>query len=146
MFRTWCAAQDFGRNFANDPTVKIPWVRPDLCGARVLVMEWIDGVRCTNPAGIQASGLDVSQFIRCGVVSGLRQLLEVLQACMLFYPYLTQTQSLSLSCNVSMQALQPTRPASRTSRPGLCCAVASAAALSLVLIGLALQHGLNSSH
>lgn len=71
------AAQDFGRNFANDPTVKIPWVRPDLCGPRVLVMEWIDGVRCTNPAGIQSSGLNVSQFIRCGVVSGLRQLLEV---------------------------------------------------------------------
>ena len=70
-------AQDFGRNFANDPTVKIPWVRPDLCGGRVLVMEWIDGLRCTDPAGIRASGLDVSQFIRCGVVSGLRQLLEV---------------------------------------------------------------------
>ena len=52
-------------------------MRPDLCGPRVLVMEWIDGVRCTNPAGIRASGLDLSQFIRCGVVSGLRQLLEV---------------------------------------------------------------------
>ncbi|KAK9822866.1 hypothetical protein WJX81_006550 [Elliptochloris bilobata] len=68
--------QDFGRNFANDATVKIPWVRPDLCGPRVLVMEWIDGIRCTNPAAIRTSGLDVSQFIRCGVVSGLRQLLE----------------------------------------------------------------------
>ena len=76
----WRPAQDFGRNFANDPTVKIPWVRPDLCGARVLVMEWIDGLRCTDPAGIRASGLDVSQFIRCGVVSGLRQLLEVRSA------------------------------------------------------------------
>ena len=70
------APQDFGRNFANDATVKIPWVRPDLCGPRVLVMEWIDGLRCTDPAGIRASGLDLSQFIRCGVVSGLRQLLE----------------------------------------------------------------------
>ncbi len=39
-------------------------------------MEWIDGLRCTDPAGIRASGLDLSQFIRCGVVSGLRQLLE----------------------------------------------------------------------
>ncbi len=56
--------------------MKIPWVRPDLCGPRVLVMEWIDGLRCTDPAGIRASGLDLSQFIRCGVVSGLRQLLE----------------------------------------------------------------------
>ena len=57
--------------------MKIPWVRPDLCGSRMLVMEWIDGMRCTDPEGIRNSGLDVEEFIRCGVVSGLRQLLEV---------------------------------------------------------------------
>ena len=57
--------------------MKIPWVRRDLSGARILVMEWIDGLRCTNPRGIQSSGIDVDEFIRCGVVSGLRQLLEV---------------------------------------------------------------------
>ena len=39
-------------------------------------MEWIDGVRCTDPAGIKAAGIDVDEFIRVGVVSGLRQLLE----------------------------------------------------------------------
>ncbi|GFH10991.1 protein kinase domain-containing protein [Haematococcus lacustris] len=39
-------------------------------------MEWIDGLRCTDPDAIRASGIDVDQFIRCGVVSGLRQLLE----------------------------------------------------------------------
>lgn len=70
--------QDFYRNFANDPKVKIPWVRRDLCGPRVLTMEWIDGIRCTDPNGIRGSGMDVSEFIRCGVVTGLRQLLEVL--------------------------------------------------------------------
>ncbi len=43
---------------------------------QVLVMEWIDGIRCTDPDGIRASGIDVDQFIKCGVVSGLRQLLE----------------------------------------------------------------------
>lgn len=69
--------QDFGANFKNDPKVKIPWVRRDLSGARILTMEWIDGLRCTDPAGIQASGIDLAEFIRCGVVSGLRQLLEV---------------------------------------------------------------------
>ncbi len=69
--------QDFGNNYAGDSKVKIPWVRRDLCGARVLVMEWIDGMRCTNIRGIQTSGIDVNEFIRCGVVSGLRQLLEV---------------------------------------------------------------------
>ena len=72
-----CLAQDFHRNFLNDPKVKIPWVRRDLCGQRVLVMEWIDGIRCTDPAAIRASGLDMREFIRSGVVTGLRQLLEV---------------------------------------------------------------------
>lgn len=124
----WGAAQDFGRNFANDPTVKIPWVRPDLCGPRVLVMEWIDGIRCTNPAGIQSSGLDVSQFIRCGVVSGLRQLLEAF----LFLSPLVPLVSWSERVDGAPAA---TRPASRAS-PWMCLQMACAAALSLVLTPL----------
>ena len=51
-------------------------VRRDLCSPRVLVMEWINGTRCTDPAGVRASGIDINQFIRNGVVSALRQLLE----------------------------------------------------------------------
>lgn len=69
--------QDFHRNFSNDPKVKIPWVRRDLSGPRVLTMEWVDGIRCTDPAAIKNSGMNVAEFIRCGVVTGLRQLLEV---------------------------------------------------------------------
>ena len=61
--------------------MKIPWVRRDLSGPRVLTMEWIDGIRCTDPVGIRASGMDVAEFIRCGVVTGLRQLLEVSISC-----------------------------------------------------------------
>lgn len=68
--------QEFYANFAADASVKIPWVRPDLCSRNVIVMEWINGMRCTDIAGIQNSGIDVEQFIRCGVVSGMRQLLE----------------------------------------------------------------------
>jgi len=68
--------QDFRKNFMDDPTVKIPWVRREYCGKRVLTMEWIDGIRCTNAEAIRNSGLDVQEFIRCGVRSGLRQLLE----------------------------------------------------------------------
>ena len=77
LIRGGALLQDFGNNYAGDPKVKIPWVRRDLSGGRVLVMEWIDGMRCTNIRGIQTSGIDVNEFIRCGVVSGLRQLLEV---------------------------------------------------------------------
>lgn len=67
---------DFYANFDGDPLVKIPWVRRDLSGPQVLVMEWIDGIRCTDVEAIKASGLDLPAFIRTGVVSGLRQLLE----------------------------------------------------------------------
>jgi len=80
--------QDFYRNFSNDPKVKIPWVRRDLSGPRVLTMEWIDGIRCTDPAAIRASGMDVAEFIRCGVVTGLRQLLEVSICLLLCCPVL----------------------------------------------------------
>lgn len=41
--------EDFLENFKDDPTVKIPQVYKQLSGSRVLVMEWIDGIRCTNP-------------------------------------------------------------------------------------------------
>lgn len=68
--------EDFGANFKNDAAVKIPWVRRDLSGPKVLIMEWIDGVRCTDVEALKTSGLDLGQFIRTGVVSGLRQLLE----------------------------------------------------------------------
>lgn len=68
--------RDFYSNFRGDRDVKIPWVRTDLSGETCLVMEWIDGIRCTDPASIHASSVDVQDFIQVGVVSGLRQLLE----------------------------------------------------------------------
>lgn len=67
--------EDFYRNFKDDPTVKIPFVYREFSGQRVVVMEWIDGIRCTDPEAIRKE-LDVDRFIRTGVVSGLRQLLE----------------------------------------------------------------------
>ena len=47
--------QDFYNNFRGDPKVKIPWVRGDLTGRTCLIMEWIDGIRCTDPAAIHAA-------------------------------------------------------------------------------------------
>lgn len=51
--------QDFYRNFQGDPLVKIPWVRKDLSSRQVLVMEWIEGVRCSDVLALQASGIDL---------------------------------------------------------------------------------------
>jgi predicted unusual protein kinase regulating ubiquinone biosynthesis (AarF/ABC1/UbiB family) len=67
---------DFYKNYYNDPIVKIPKFFPMESGKKILTMEWIDGVRCTDPAGIRAAGIDIDNFIKVGVKSGLRQLLE----------------------------------------------------------------------
>ncbi|XP_034218318.1 protein ACTIVITY OF BC1 COMPLEX KINASE 1, chloroplastic isoform X2 [Prunus dulcis] len=68
--------EDFIVNFKGDPTVKIPRVYKQLCGPRVLVMEWIDGIRCTNPQAVKDAGIDVNGFLTVGVSAALRQLLE----------------------------------------------------------------------
>ncbi|TKY58225.1 aarF domain-containing protein kinase [Spatholobus suberectus] len=68
--------EDFLENFKNDPTVKIPQVYKQFSGSRVLVMEWIDGIRCTNPQAIKEAGIDVGGFLTIGVSAALRQLLE----------------------------------------------------------------------
>ncbi|RAL52971.1 hypothetical protein DM860_007739 [Cuscuta australis] len=68
--------EDFMENFKNDSTVKIPRVYKQLSGPRVLVMEWIDGIRCTDPEAIKGSGIDIDGFLTVGVSAALRQLLE----------------------------------------------------------------------
>ncbi|KAK1256631.1 hypothetical protein QJS04_geneDACA024795 [Acorus gramineus] len=68
--------EDFIENFKNDPTVKIPSVYKHLSGSRVIVMEWIDGIRCTNPQAIKEAGIDLNGFLTVGVSAALRQLLE----------------------------------------------------------------------
>ncbi|KAL5782916.1 hypothetical protein ACOSP7_007945 [Xanthoceras sorbifolium] len=68
--------EDFLENFKDDPTVKIPRVYKQLCGSRVLVMEWIDGIRCTDPQAIKRAGIDLDGFLTVGVSAALRQLLE----------------------------------------------------------------------
>ncbi|KAL8264046.1 hypothetical protein R6Q59_022176 [Mikania micrantha] len=68
--------EDFLENFRGDPTVKIPRAYRQLSGSRVLVMEWIDGIRCTDPQAIKEAGIDVNGFLTVGVSAALRQLLE----------------------------------------------------------------------
>lgn len=55
--------EDFLENFKNDPTVKIPRVYKQLCGRRVLVMEWIDGIRCTDPRVFFLRPMMLSSYI-----------------------------------------------------------------------------------
>jgi predicted unusual protein kinase regulating ubiquinone biosynthesis (AarF/ABC1/UbiB family) len=62
----------------NDPPhqVKIPGVYTELTSEKVIVMEWIDGVRCTDLEGLGRLNVPISSFIKTGVQSGMRQLLE----------------------------------------------------------------------
>jgi len=69
-------AISFAENFAEDPTVKIPQVFLEYTSHRVITMEWIDGVKCTNVNGLNREKIDIEAFIRTGVQASLRQLLE----------------------------------------------------------------------
>jgi ubiquinone biosynthesis protein len=67
---------DFGREernlqlfltrFADDPTIRIPMPYTDLCTARVLTMERIDGIKLTDPVLLRAEGFDLEEIARRG--------------------------------------------------------------------------------
>ena len=73
--------EDFRLNFLNDPNVFIPRTYADLCTERVLVMEWVNGVRVTDliagnlPESVKST-INIDTFVTVGVMSALRQLLE----------------------------------------------------------------------
>ena len=68
--------RDFHRNFADDPRVLVPNALPELCGPRCIVMDWIDGLRCTDARAFDDEEAKQA-FIKLGVEAGLKQLLEI---------------------------------------------------------------------
>jgi predicted unusual protein kinase regulating ubiquinone biosynthesis (AarF/ABC1/UbiB family) len=69
-------AEKFAENFKNDPLIKVPKIYWDYSSQRVLTLEWINGVKLTDIAAVEAEGLDLDALIQIGVTSGLQQLLE----------------------------------------------------------------------
>ncbi len=69
-------AEQFAQNFTGDPEVKVPAIYNQYCNNFVLTLEWIDGIKLTDLAKLEAAGLDADNLIKIGVTSGLRQLLE----------------------------------------------------------------------
>jgi predicted unusual protein kinase regulating ubiquinone biosynthesis (AarF/ABC1/UbiB family) len=51
-------AISFKQRFKDHPNVKIPAMYPDLCTDKVLVMEWVDGVRLNDRKAFESYGLD----------------------------------------------------------------------------------------
>jgi ubiquinone biosynthesis protein len=58
--------EQFARNFAGNPHVRIPQLYPDLSTTRVLTMEWLDGAKLSDPCVRRMPNVDVSQVTRHG--------------------------------------------------------------------------------
>jgi ubiquinone biosynthesis protein len=58
--------EQFSRNFARAPHVRIPRLYPELSTGRVLTMEWLDGVKLSDPAVRQIPNIDPCQVARHG--------------------------------------------------------------------------------
>jgi ubiquinone biosynthesis protein len=58
--------QQFSRNFARSPHVRIPKFYPQLSTGRVLTMEWLDGARLCDPALRAMPTVDLRQVTRHG--------------------------------------------------------------------------------
>ena len=80
-WRSWitCKREKFERflrQLRGDPIVKIPKYYEGIRGRKFSPWSGSSVIRCTDPQGIIDAGIDVEDFIKVGVVSGLRQLLE----------------------------------------------------------------------
>lgn len=66
----------FGQMFADDPNVFIPTYYPDLSTERVLVMDYVDGIKVSDLDQISAAGLDPVIIAQRGAGMVLRQIFE----------------------------------------------------------------------
>ncbi len=58
--------QQFATNFARDPTVQFPAPFAGLCTSRVLTMEYLEGVKLSEPGRLEALGVDRQEIARRG--------------------------------------------------------------------------------
>ncbi len=63
----------FRGNFRGDPTIHIPTVRRDLSTTRILAMEYIEGVRLSDPERFADAHLDTRRIARVGASYVLAQ-------------------------------------------------------------------------
>ena len=66
--------QQFAMYFEGDSTVRIPQPYTELCTARVLTMQWVDGVPLKNKAQLLATGFDLEEIARRGANLYLRMI------------------------------------------------------------------------
>jgi ubiquinone biosynthesis protein len=66
----------FAANFARDPQVHVPKAWLELSSDSVLVMEFIDGVKMSDLAGLERMGIDRKRLAAVGVEFCLKQVFE----------------------------------------------------------------------
>ncbi|RLM98559.1 hypothetical protein C2845_PM06G26510 [Panicum miliaceum] len=69
-------ARRFKKLYADKQDVLVPDIFWDYTSAKVLTMEWIEGVKLNQQAAIESQGLKVLDLVNIGIQCSLRQLLE----------------------------------------------------------------------
>ncbi len=69
-------AERFAQLYGQLPEIYVPKIYWEYTQRRVLTMEWIDGIKLTEPEKLTAKGIDACHLIDVGVQCSLRQLLE----------------------------------------------------------------------
>ncbi len=68
--------QEFGRNFAEDTTVKFPAPISELCTPRVLTMQRLRGIKLGQVGQLQQAGYDLQDLARRGAEAFLKMIFE----------------------------------------------------------------------
>ncbi|MFZ1946301.1 MAG: AarF/ABC1/UbiB kinase family protein [bacterium] len=66
----------FARNFADDPTIKIPAVFRQYSGSRILTTELIEGIKISEVDKLRQAGHDLPGLARAGARAVLKQVFE----------------------------------------------------------------------
>lgn len=66
----------FAELYSGYKDIHVPKVYPHLSSSKVLVMEWVDGVRLHDVRAIQAMGFEKARFVSTLVQCSMRQILE----------------------------------------------------------------------
>lgn len=69
-------ARRFRKLYADKADVLVPDIFWDYTSAKVLTMEWVDGVKLNEQEAIERQGLKVLDLVNAGIQCSLRQLLE----------------------------------------------------------------------
>src|SRR5690606_35809964 len=70
------ALSELGENIKTDPGFRVPWVDWERTGRDVITMEWIDGVKMSDIAGLRSAGHDLPALAAVLIQSFLRHTLR----------------------------------------------------------------------